>query len=135
KGTDSAALYFRGLSIDATTGGEWRYAPRLEAQQLLPPNTTPPYVVDNSTEKSVTVSVHMIRPPAGGRAVFFYPGQLSSISRTSSLSQEVLPQPDLYDAGPPEPTAAVGGASAVVYTIDRATTLSASTAGSYNVTG
>jgi transglutaminase-like putative cysteine protease len=115
KGTHATTLYFEGLSVAATVDGEWRFAPESAAQDLLPPNRTPDYGEDYVNRSPVTVTVRMQRPPSSDPQLFFYPGQLESISRPAVTMVE-----------PP-----CGGTNL----IDRVLSLSPSTVGTYTVTG
>ncbi|HEX6487938.1 MAG TPA: transglutaminaseTgpA domain-containing protein [Candidatus Dormibacteraeota bacterium] len=114
-GGHSTPLYFRGLSVAATVQGEWRYIPELEAPVVLPPNTSPTYAESYTDQKSVTVTIQMLHPPAADRYVYFYPGELQSINRPAVLSQMAR--------------------SSQVYSVDRLSTLEQTTQGSYKVTG
>ena len=115
QGAHATTLYFGGLSVAATYDGEWRYAPEFAVQDLLPQNQPPNYAETYQGRSLITVSVQMRRPPASAPAVFFYPGQLMSLSRPGVMTVE-----------PPEAPAVI---------VDRIQTLSSTTLGRYSVTG
>jgi len=116
KGPHSTTLYFEGLSVAATQGGVWKYAPEFAAQDLLPANVPPSYAESYASQSEVGVTIKMVRPPAGAAGVFFHPGQLVSLSKPAVATVE-----------PPDPTA--------TFLVDRAQTLSPTTIGTYTATG
>ena len=116
-----SSIYFRGLDVAATNNGEWRYSGP-QAEGFLRPGAAPPYSESYQAQQDVTVKVQMLRPPAGFAAVYFYPGQLESLSKQAIFAEE---------------TGSGDGTESIVNTVDRVSVAGGarSTAGTYTVTG
>src|SRR5579864_8916232 len=92
KGDYAGPLYFRGVDVTSTVGGEWRYAPQNGFQEIIAKNQFPDYAEASQYLKlaGATIDVTMRAPPQGFQSVLFYPGQLYSVNRVTLASQVAL---------------------------------------------
>jgi transglutaminase-like putative cysteine protease len=114
--------YFRGVDETVTLGGEWRYGGLDGQTQIVPKNQTFLFGEDYQKLAAAGFQVHVLRPPVAPNSdVLFYPGQLYKVDRLSK--------------GTEVPTISNGSPSALLYTLDRLSSVQpATSAGTYNVT-
>lgn len=129
-GNRATSIYFRGLDLPATTAGAWRVDQAVHTSGLLPAGVVPPYAEVYQSQQSVTVKVQMQRPPTGDRSLYFYPGRLNTIDRSTYYEQRGVPL--ALNASGTAPAVSLPG----LESIDRLTTLdNRPTTGAYSVTG
>jgi transglutaminase-like putative cysteine protease len=86
----SGPRYFRGVDLNQTSNGEWRYPQPPRYQVRIDKNTIPPYA-ENYQEQALTAfQVKMVAPPIGNSDILFYPGTLFRTDRISVANQVIL---------------------------------------------
>ena len=90
-GDYASTIYFRGVDVTSTVGGEWRYAATPGLRRSIPKNQVPAYAEPYQKLAVAGVAVKMLRPPIGNADIVFYPGQLYRIDRPAIATQVVLP--------------------------------------------
>ena len=91
KGNFPGPFYFRGVDLVQTVNGEWRFDDR-GAEVGLPTADQVPWLEQYSEMQQGTVHVQMLKPPAAGPDIFFYPGMLSRINRPASILASMTPR-------------------------------------------
>jgi transglutaminase-like putative cysteine protease len=118
-GDYASTMYFRGVDVTATVGGEWRYSAAPGLRRSIGKNQTATYAENYEGLAFAGVDVKMLRPPIGNADIVFYPGQLYRVDRPTVATQVVLP------------IAQIGN----LFSVDRLSSVSPPTAiGSYVVT-
>ena len=90
-GDYASTMYFRGVDVTATVGGEWRYAANPGLRRSIAKNQVPTYAEDYQKLAFAGVDVKMLRPPIGNADIVFYPGELYRVDRPTVATQVVLP--------------------------------------------
>jgi transglutaminase-like putative cysteine protease len=112
-------IYFRGVDVTSTVGGEWRYAATPGLRRSIAKNQVPSYAENYQALAYAGIAIKMIRPPIGNADIVFYPGQLYRVDRPTVATQVVLPLSQIGD----------------LYSVDRLSSVSPPTGiGSYLVT-
>jgi hypothetical protein len=122
EGNYAGPRYFRGLNIDSPSLGRWRYQNASFVRVLIPKDKAPNYAEDYRDMQAGTFKVSMLKPPATGTDVMFYPGELRHVNRDTVATESLPPPP--------------GQASSLsLYTLDRLSGLGRTGgAGNYTVT-
>lgn len=84
KGSFPGPYYFRGVDLTQTVNGEWRFDDR-GPQMGVAGNSQVPWLEHYSDMQQGTIHVQMLKPPAAGSDIYFYPGMLSRINRPASI--------------------------------------------------
>jgi transglutaminase-like putative cysteine protease len=90
-GDYASTMYFRGVDVTATVGGEWRYSATPGLRRSIGKNQTPTFAESYEGLAFAGVDVRMLRPPIGNADIIFYPGDLYRIDRPTVATQVVLP--------------------------------------------
>src|ERR1700693_5548108 len=118
-GDYASTLYFRGVDVTSTVGGEWRYAGAPGLRRSGGKNQVPSYGENYQALAYAGIAVKMLRPPIGNADLVFYPGELYRVDRPTVANQVVLPLTQIGN----------------LYSVDRLSSVSPPTAaGSYLVT-
>ena len=118
-GDYASTIYFRGVDVTSTVGGEWRYAATPGLRRSIAKNQVPSYAESYQALAYAGIAIKMIRPPIGNADIVFYPGQLYRVDRPTVATQVVLPLSQIGD----------------LYSVDRLSSVSPPTGiGSYLVT-
>src|SRR5258706_8563087 len=118
-GDYASTIYFRGVDVTSTVGGEWRYATTPGLRRSIAKNQVPSYAESYQKLAYAGIAIKMIRPPIGNADIVFYPGQLYRVDRPTIATQVVLPLSQIGN----------------LYSVDRLSSVSPPTAtGSYLVT-
>jgi len=118
-GDYASTLYFRGVDVTSTVGGEWRYAGAPGLRRSVAKNQVPSYAENYQALAYAGIAVKMLRPPIGNADIVFYPGELYRVDRPTVATQVVLPLTQVGN----------------LYSVDRLSSVSPPTAaGSYLVT-
>ena len=118
-GDYASTLYFRGVDVTSTVGGEWRYAGAPGLRRSVAKNQVPSYAENYQALAYAGIAVKMLRPPIGNADIVFYPGELYRVDRPTVATQVVLPLTQIGN----------------LYSVDRLSSVSPPTAaGSYLVT-
>jgi transglutaminase-like putative cysteine protease len=118
-GDYASTMYFRWVDVTATVGGEWRYSAPPGLRRSIGKNQTATFAENYQGLAFAGVDIKMLRPPAAGPDIVFYPGELYRIDRPTVATQVVLP------------LSTIGN----LYSIDRLSSVSPPTAlGNYVVT-
>jgi transglutaminase-like putative cysteine protease len=118
-GDYASTIYFRGVDVTSTVGGEWRYAATPGLRRSIAKNQVPSYAENYQALAYAGIAIKMIRPPIGNADIVFYPGQLYRVDRPTVATQVVLPLSQIGD----------------LYSVDRLSSVSPPTGiGSYLVT-
>src|SRR5258708_18385658 len=90
-GDYASTIYFRGVDVTSTAGGDWRYSATPCRRRSIGQSQAPTYAENYAGLAFADVDVKMLRPPIGNADIVFYPGQIFTVDRPTVATQVVLP--------------------------------------------
>src|SRR5258708_1170199 len=90
-GDYASTIYFRGVDVTSTVGGEWRYSATPGLRRSIGKSQAPTYAENYAGLAFAGVDVKMLRPPIGNADIVFYPGEIFRVDRPTVATQVVLP--------------------------------------------